>query len=102
VTDELKCVMSGEGDVVTLAVAGEVDVLTGESFETAVITAVERSGVRVDLDLAEVAFMGSEGITTLVRALRRAEPRGVRLHITAASRQVQMVLDLTGIAAMFE
>ena len=101
-TDELRCVMSGEGDVVTLAVAGEVDVLTGEAFETAVITALERAAVRVDLDLAEVAFMGSEGISSLVKALRRAEPRGVTLRITAASRQVNMVLDLTGIAAMFD
>ena len=50
------------------------------------------------LDLRELEFMDSTGLSILVKANQRAADAGRRFGLVKGSRQVQRLLDLTGVA----
>jgi anti-anti-sigma factor len=51
----------------------------------------------VVLDLAEVTFIDSAGLGTLVAIRERARQLGVDLKISRVSERVQRILDVTGL-----
>jgi anti-anti-sigma factor len=55
-----------------------------------------RQGHAVALDLAEVTFMDSTGLTTLMDAHVAAESNGAGFEIRRASPAVRAVFDLAG------
>ena len=59
-----------------------------------------RQGHAVALDLAEVTFMDSTGLTTLMDAQRAAESNGWRFEIRRTSPAVRRVFDLAGVARL--
>jgi anti-sigma B factor antagonist len=81
-----------------VSVAGDVDLATvgqlDREFETAV-DADQTTGVVVDL--AEVAFLDSSGIASLLKGRRLADGRGKPFRVTGARGLVREVLDLTGV-----
>ena len=50
------------------------------------------------VDLRNLEFMDSTGLSVLVRAHQRAEENGRRLGLVNGSQQVQRLLTLTGVA----
>lgn len=88
--------------VVRLTAVGEIDAATEERFGRAVRDAVFEAQGDVDLDLSQVSFMGSDGISALIRARRLSQERGVTLRIAKASHQVERVLELMGLGGAFE
>ena len=58
------------------------------------------SDIRVDL--AEVTFMDSSGISVLVQLLHLAEERGVRLHVERPGAKVQDQLDMSGLTELLD
>jgi anti-anti-sigma factor len=79
----------------TLVVAGEVDMSTAGMLWVT-INATFGPGEDARLDLTDVTFIDSSGISVLLRAARERE-----LRVTGASRQVQRVLDMAGLIALF-
>ena len=57
------------------------------------------SDIRVDL--SEVTFMDSSGISVLVQLLHLAEERGVRLHVERPGAKVRDQLHMSGLAEVF-
>lgn len=53
------------------------------------------------LDLGEVTFCDSSGISALVRGHARASAAAGGLRISRASEQVRRVLEISGLARMF-
>lgn len=84
-------------DVAHVTVAGEIDEATIDRFNRGLRDAVYEAEHAVALDLSQVTFIGSSGISALLRARTFALDRGVRFWISQASRQVERVLDLMGI-----
>jgi anti-anti-sigma factor len=93
---------------VTLTVIGEIDMVTGDHFRTAmdsavdaaVLAAVAAEPAAVVIDLDRVAFMDSTGIAALVHAHSRAEEHRVDLTVANCGPQVQRVLEITGVAKL--
>ena len=52
----------------------------------------------VIVDLRELEFMDSTGLSVLVKAHQRAEEQGRRFGLVNGSQQVQRLLTLTGVA----
>ena len=73
--------------IVRLRIAGEVDMATAPQITDA---------RQVRLDLAEVTFLDSTGIRTLLLAQRDAADHGVVLRVVDAHHRVVRVLELTG------
>jgi stage II sporulation protein AA (anti-sigma F factor antagonist) len=66
-----------------IALAGEVDIAVQETVRDAVSDALsERPAPELVIDLREVTFMDSSGISVaVIETLRAAEAVGVRLHL---------------------
>jgi len=56
----------------------------------------------VNLDLLGAGFVGSVGVNALIQVRRLAADEGVKFWIVKASRRVESVLDLMGLAEQFE
>jgi anti-sigma B factor antagonist len=84
--------------VLTVTVAGEVDLSTGAAVQRAIWDAVETEGVReVHLDLSDVSFLDSSGIALLLHGRRSADERGLGYRVTGAQGMVRQVLEMTGV-----
>lgn len=81
-----------------LHVAGELDAATTEVLQSALQAAIETESDAVVLDLAEVTFIDSEGVGTLLSGSKRARDQGIQLLHVVSHPQVREVLAITGVA----
>lgn len=83
-----------EGDRVCIAISGELDLASAETAESALLN-VLGSGQEVWVDLRELVFIDSTGISLLVMAMRMKET-GLRF-VPAESAEVIRLFSLTGL-----
>jgi anti-sigma B factor antagonist len=86
-----------DGDVHTIALAGELDVATAERVEQE-LRRVEATDARsIVVDLSALAFMDSTGIRILVGADARSRADSERLALRRGPSAVQRVIELSGL-----
>jgi len=90
---------SAVGAVIVVAVGGEIDVHTAPQVDDA-LGAAAGPAVAVVVDLTNVEFIDSTGLSVLVRALARARDDEGSLAVVAPSERVTKVLRLTGLDAV--
>jgi anti-anti-sigma factor len=88
-----------EGEQAVLAVGGEVDIATADSFRQALLDA-QRSR-RVVVDLSGVTFMDSAGVNALVGAYHRVSA-GDELRLVGLRPNVRRVFEITGLLEVFK
>jgi anti-sigma B factor antagonist len=86
------------GRATTLALSGELDLLSSPSLEQALGHAIESDAELVLIDLRGLEFMDSTGLHLLVQGQQRAHVSGRRYAVIRGNEQVQRLLDLTGVA----
>jgi anti-sigma B factor antagonist len=84
------------GDMVVLAVSGEVDMLTAPQVKAAVVSVLAGSPPVMVIDLLAVSFLGSAGLAVLVEAAQTAGER-TRLRVVAAGSATLRPLQATGL-----
>jgi anti-sigma B factor antagonist len=90
------------GDHAALVVVhGEVDLHTAPAFRAALDEALDGSG-RVEVDLSDTTFMDSCGLVALFAAHRRLGRAREAVVICNPRPQVRLVLDITGVGALFD
>lgn len=89
------------GERTLLDVGGEIDVHTCAELERSVRDAYGAGATSVVLDVADVAFIDSSGLRSLIALQREAGERGGALELRAASRPVVRLLEVTGLSGMF-
>jgi anti-sigma B factor antagonist len=95
---DLSIATNRQDEVVTLSVAGDVDLATGQKLEREITEAVVGAGPgSVVVDLSGVGFLDSSGISVLVRGRRLADGLGVSYRVTGANGTIRQVLDITGV-----
>jgi anti-sigma B factor antagonist len=77
--------------------AGELDLSTSSILDDAVAGIAEGDVV---IDMSEVAFMDSTGVSILVGSLQRLEARDSRLVVVCPAGVPRRVLALTGLESM--
>jgi anti-sigma B factor antagonist len=88
------------GDLLTVAVTGDVDVSTAPALAAAIAEALDaNTGAEVCVDLSGVNFLDSSGIAALLRGRRGADERGVAYRVAGAHGITRQVLELTGVWA---
>jgi anti-sigma B factor antagonist len=85
-----------------LAVEGDVDIASCPGIDDAVSEATAGHLESLTLDLAEVRFMASSGLATLLRAQRETEEAGARFVLARPSRAVRDLLAMTHLTDRFE
>ena len=87
-----------DGEAVVVDVTGELDLASSPLLEQELESSAVRSASLVIVDLRQLEFMDSTGLSVLVRAHQRAVESGRRFAVVKGPQQVQRLLTLTGVA----
>lgn len=82
-------------------VRGEIDMATAPALLRELAEAVRAQQCRVIVDLTDVTFMDSTGLSALVLARRRAVASGGEVRLVGASGMLRKVLRITGLDEIF-
>ena len=91
----------GEG-VVTVRLAGELDLSQADNFREALVRAEALEPPALVVDLRGVSFMDSTGLRLLLGAMRSCEEAGRRFAIVRGQEQVQDLFRVAGLDDVFE
>lgn len=90
--------MRTEGRAAIIAVRGELDLATSPELEAQLRKVWDSGNEQLVIDLRELEFMDSTGLSIIVMAHQRLSDEGRQLSIVRGSQQVQRLLDLTGVS----
>ena len=94
-TPRLDALLRGGHD----AGAGEVDLATARSLQTALVRAADAGG-DIEVDLFGVSFMDSQGLAAMIVGRQAVRP-GRTFTVVDCSRAVERLLDITALAESF-
>ena len=81
-------------DETLITVEGDVDLYSSPELRKALLRAVPKSKKGVGVVLADVSYMDSSGVATLVEGLRSAKEHDKRFALVTPSVSVMKVLEL--------
>ena len=84
-------------DHAVVTVAGELDLSTAPCLGEALAHVVDRHPHEVTVDLAELAFIDSTGLTLLVRTSNRLREYDGTLSLASPTPPVRRVLEIVGL-----
>ncbi|MGW4517726.1 STAS domain-containing protein [Streptomyces sp. NPDC004393] len=91
------------GDSITLAVTGELDLLTGDQLRQTVSECLAKKIRQLVMDLRQVTFCDCGGLNALLWTRRQALTAGVDFVLTGVTTpRVDRVLRLTGTSDLFD
>jgi anti-sigma B factor antagonist len=90
-----------EGQDLILVVRGEIDMASADRFEAALTDALAGDCSRILIDLADLEFMDSTGLRTLIQGQRQAASRGLPVILRHVPHQATRLFELTGLARAF-
>jgi anti-sigma B factor antagonist len=93
---------SQQDGAAVLSVAGDVDAANAHLLREAVIAAIESGAPVLVVDLAQVGYVDSVGLGTLVVSLKRAAEQRTALRLVVTSPQIEKVLKITGLLTVFD
>ena len=84
------------------AVSGRVDSSTATDLGKALNTRIDNGTLNIVVDLSQVDYMSSGGLRELIAALKRVKKDGGDLRLSSPSARVREVLELAGLASIFQ
>ena len=94
--DVMSVDISRQGGAVMIAVEGDIDLLTAARLSDALNAGLAEAPDVLVVDLDQVSFLTSVGLTALALAQRAAREQGVDLRVVATSRTTLRPLQITG------
>jgi anti-sigma B factor antagonist len=83
--------------VAVVKAEGEIDLATAPAFRDVLVAALEGQPCELIIDMAEVAFIDSSGLSVLIDAFKQGQAAGTKVVLRAPSRQVRLVLGISGL-----
>src|SRR5215213_4491766 len=84
-----------------ITITGELDIAATPELSTVLLIAAGSPGSLVVLDLAEVEFVDSTALGTLLKAGDEIEAAGKRLRVVCAGGPVRRLLEMTNLTNRF-
>ena len=94
--DALTIGVRSERDHAIAAVAGEIDIFTAARLRER-LSELAASSHRMVIDLDQVTFIDSAGLSALVGTANRAAAHGTSLHVVCARPKILKLFRLTGL-----
>jgi anti-sigma B factor antagonist len=85
-----------------VAVGGEIHVSTAPEFSRLLIAAIAEGRTRMVLDLTDVDFIDSTGLSVLLNILRRVTRAGGRMALVCTNPTVLRLFEITRLDSTFE
>ena len=93
---------STEDDDGVLRVFGEIDVATAPALRDPLLALAHRQSPYGVVDMTEVSFIDSTGLSALVTARKRLLTEGCDLRLVINRPNVRKVFDVTGLSDFFD
>jgi anti-sigma B factor antagonist len=84
-----------------ICISGEVDLAAAPPLRDSLMAAIDISQGPVTVDLAEVTFMDSTGLSVLISAHKRLDSEGRQLRLRSPSAEITRVVKLSGLDDIF-
>lgn len=94
--------MHSVGDVQILRFSGSFDAYHAPEARQWLDQAMENKPVKLVVDLSDVLFLDSIGLSTLVRSMKRSRLAEGDLFLCGLQQPVRMILELTRLDSAFE
>lgn len=88
------------GAFLVLAVSGRMDTLTAPEFEAEVARRMSEGDTRLVLDLAQLAYISSAGLRSILAAAKQLKAKGGDLAFCGLSGLVAEVFAVSGFAKL--
>ncbi len=89
-------------DFVTLSLKGRLDITSSASLKDDILRHVARGQSKIILNLAQVDFINSSGLGTLVSILKEVRLAKGRLVLSNLASYVQEIFEITQLSNIFE
>lgn len=100
-SDGLKIETSAVESGQIVRVDGEVDLRTSPQLRSLLLQLIEGRPARLIIDLAQVGYMDSSGVGTMVEAKRLVERKGGRVVLANLQPRVRSVFEITQLDQFF-
>lgn len=90
-----------EPGTAVVQVAGDLDLHTGPALRSELLGRIEAGEPDLVVDMSEVGYLDSSGITVLISALKAARPAGGTVRLACCRPVVLELLQITGLARVF-
>jgi anti-sigma B factor antagonist len=100
--DEIVTTLDHDGRTATVALRGEIDVLTVDQVRIALAGALAAHPHDLIVDLSELTFIDSTGLGALIAGFQRARDAGVRFRLAHPTAGVRQILVLSGLLEVVE
>ncbi|WP_167976293.1 STAS domain-containing protein [Lentzea indica] len=99
--NELELTADRRGVSTVVQVAGEIDIATAPRFEKFLLDQLETTRTVLMLDLIDVTYLGSAGLSALITVRLECERRQVDLVFAQCSRIVLRAFEVSGTTSVF-
>ena len=96
-SDERVASLDRDGDTVTVALHGEVDVLNVDQVRRALAEAIAVRPRQIEVDLADLSFIDSTGLGALIFAFQRSRDAAIGFRLARPTSGVHQTLVLSGL-----
>ena len=85
-----------------LRLSGEVDIQTSPVLDEQLRSVLGEGATSIVIDLADVTFLDSTGLSVLVAGLKRCQKVGGTVRLVSLRPNVRRVLEITGLTDAFQ
>ena len=98
---ELLVSVSGAEQAYEVRLLGELDMSTAPQLRDELLRLASDGAREVTVDLSELQFMDSTGLSVLITGLKRLRERGGDLALRSPTPSTRRVLEITGLTEVF-
>ena len=82
--------------------AGEIDLHVSGKFQEDLAKVLASKPAKIILNLAEVPYMDSSGVASLVKLLSKTRTRNIPLILANPSRKIRSIFEITRLDSVFD
>jgi anti-sigma B factor antagonist len=97
---EFRCLVEHEAYRCTVSLHGELDLRVSRTLERRLNALLQLPLTEMVVDVEDLSFIDSTGLTALIRAQRAAEAGEIEFVVTNARDRVEWMLSLTGLVPL--
>ena len=102
IVGSLEIELEGFDKIVMVILRGQIDSYTSEEITKIIYESIDRGNTKVIIDLTNVDYLDSAGLSSLISSKIRLSKQGGILRLVGLKDKAKEVFDLANITQMFE
>ena len=103
-TDSLQISVDSQKEGTVMHLQGRIDIESSPDLRDHLLAMLQRQPPpeTIDIDLAEVSYMDTSGIATLIEGLKIARIGSISMHLQGLQGDLLHLFQATGLASLFD